>query len=86
LELERALDEARTLRQWQGRDLKKKMEFTENALEKLSDVQRQLVEQNQTLKKEVSIAERRIASREERIQSLESLLEDIHKRLTIKNL
>lgn len=85
LELERALDEARTLRQRRERNEKKKMEFLDQALEQLSHVQRQLVEQNQTLKKEVAIAERKIVFREERIQSLESLLQDIHKRLATTN-
>jgi kinesin family protein 5 len=48
-------------------------------------VQRQLVEQNSSLKKEVAIAERKLIARNERIQSLESLLQDSQEKLTAAN-
>ena len=46
---------------------------------------RQLVEQNSSLKKEVAIAERKLIARNERIQSLESLLQDSQEKLTAAN-
>jgi kinesin family protein 5 len=44
-----------------------------------------LVEQNSTLKKEVAIAERKLAARNERIQSLEQLLHEAQDNLTSQN-
>lgn len=45
----------------------------------------QLVEQNSSLKKEVAIAERKLLARNERIQSLESLLQDAQEKLINQN-
>jgi hypothetical protein len=59
--------------------------FLERNLEQLTVVQRQLVEQNSGLKKEVAIAERKLIARNERIQSLESLLQDSQEKLTAAN-
>jgi len=61
------------------------MAFLERNLEQLTHVQRQLVEQNSTLKKEVAIAERKLNARNERIQSLESLLQESQEKLTAAN-
>jgi len=61
------------------------MAFLERNLEQLTVVQRQLVEQNSSLKKEVAIAERKLIARNERIQSLESLLQDSQEKLTAAN-
>jgi kinesin family member 5 len=44
-----------------------------------------LVEQNSTLKKEVAIAERKLAARNERIESLEQLLHDAQESLSSQN-
>jgi hypothetical protein len=61
------------------------MMFLERNLEQLTVVQRQLVEQNSSLKKEVAIAERKLIARNERIQSLENLLQDSQEKLTAAN-
>ena len=61
------------------------MIFLERNLEQLTVVQRQLVVQNSSLKKEVAIAERKLIARNERIQSLESLLQDSQEKLTAAN-
>jgi len=61
------------------------MAFLERNLEQLTVVQRQLVEQNNSLKKDVAIAERKLIARNERIQSLESLLQDSQEKLTQAN-
>lgn len=61
------------------------MMFLERNLEQLTVVQRQLVEQNSSLKKEVAIAERKLIARNERIQSLEQLLQDSQEKLTAAN-
>jgi hypothetical protein len=58
------------------------MAFLERNLEQLTVVQRQLVEQNSQLKKEAAIAERKLATRTERIKNLESLLHDSQEKLT----
>jgi hypothetical protein len=84
------LDETReqynnVLRTSNNRAQQKKMMFLERNLEQLTVVQRQLVEQNSSLKKEVAIAERKLIARNERIQSLESLLQDSQEKLTAAN-
>lgn len=73
------------LRTSNNRAQQKKMMFLERNLEQLTVVQRQLVEQNSSLKKEVAIAERKLIARNERIQSLESLLQDSQEKLTQAN-
>ncbi|ODQ51997.1 putative kinesin family protein, partial [Saitoella complicata NRRL Y-17804] len=90
VELEISLDEAReqynnVLRASNNRAQQRKMAFLERNLEQLTNVQRQLVEQNSSLKKEVAIAERKLIARNERIQSLEALLQDAQDKLTIQN-
>ena len=73
------------LRSSNSRAQQKKMAFLERNLEQLTHVQRQLVEQNSSLKKEVAIAERKLIARNERIQSLEGLLGDSQEKLTAAN-
>ncbi|EGY18864.1 hypothetical protein VD0002_g8598 [Verticillium dahliae] len=90
VELEISLDETReqynnVLRSSNNRAQQKKMAFLERNLEQLTQVQRQLVEQNSALKKEVAIAERKLIARNERIQSLESLLQDSQEKLASAN-
>ncbi|KAJ5027946.1 P-loop containing nucleoside triphosphate hydrolase protein [Bipolaris maydis] len=90
VELEISLDETReqynnVLRTSNNRAQQKKMMFLERNLEQLTVVQRQLVEQNSSLKKEVAIAERKLIARNERIQSLENLLQDSQEKLTAAN-
>lgn len=90
VELEISLDETReqynnVLRSSNNRAQQKKMAFLERNLEQLTHVQRQLVEQNGSLKKEVAIAERKLLARNERIMSLEALLQDSQEKLTGAN-
>lgn len=90
VELEISLDETReqynnVLRSSNSRQQQKKMAFLERNLEQLTIVQRQLVEQNGNLKKEVAIAERKLIARNERIASLEALLGDSQDKLTAAN-
>ena len=90
VELEISLDETReqynnVLRSSNNRAQQKKMAFLERNLEQLTHVQRQLVEQNGSLKKEVAIAERKLMARNERILSLEALLQDAQEKLTAAN-
>ena len=90
VELEISLDETReqynnVLRSSNNRQQQKKMAFLERNLEQLTVVQRQLVEQNTSLKKEVAIAERKLIARNDRILSLESLLSDSQEKLTAAN-
>ncbi|KAK7749001.1 Kinesin heavy chain [Cytospora paraplurivora] len=90
VELEISLDETReqynnVLKSSNNRAQQKKMAFLERNLEQLTQVQRQLVEQNSSLKKEVAIAERKLIARNERIQSLESLLQDSQEKMAQAN-
>ena len=90
VELEISLDETReqynnVLRSSNNRAQQKKMAFLERNLEQLTHVQRQLVEQNGSLKKEVAIADRKLMARNERIMSLEALLQDSQEKLTAAN-
>ncbi|VDB94011.1 Bgt-1157 [Blumeria graminis f. sp. tritici] len=90
VELEISLDETReqynnVLRSSNSRAQQKKMAFLERNLEQLTHVQRQLVEQNSGLKKEVAIAERKLIARNDRIQSLENLLQDSQEKLSAAN-
>ncbi|MCJ1435335.1 Kinesin heavy chain [Xylographa pallens] len=87
VELEISLDETReqynnVLRSSNNRQQQKKMAFLERNLEQLTHVQRQLVEQNGSLKKEVAIAERKLVARNDRILSLEAMLGDSQDKLT----
>lgn len=90
VELEISLDETReqyntVLKTSNNRAQQKKMAFLERNLEQLTHVQRQLVEQNSSLKKEVAIAERKLIARNDRILSLEALLGDSQEKLTAAN-
>jgi kinesin family protein 5 len=90
VELEISLDETReqynnVLRVSNNRQQQKKMAFLERNLEQLTVVQRQLVEQNTSLKKEVAIAERKLQARNERINSLEALLEEAQEKISQSN-
>ena len=90
VELEISLDETReqynnVLRSSNNRQQQKKMAFLERNLEQLTVVQRQLVEQNTSLKKEVAIAERKLIARNDRILSLEGLLAESQEKLTAAN-
>ena len=90
VELEISLDETReqyhnVLRSSNNRAQQKKMAFLERNLEQLTQVQRQLVDQNNSLKKETAIAERKLMARNERIMSLEGLLSDSQDKLTSAN-
>lgn len=90
VELEISLDDAReqynnVLRSSNSRAQQKKMAFLERNLEQLTSVQRQLVEQNSLFKKEVAIAERKLLARNDRIASLEGLLQESQEKLTQAN-
>ncbi|KAJ3115489.1 hypothetical protein HDU96_000585 [Phlyctochytrium bullatum] len=90
VELEISLDETREqynniLRNSNSRAQQQKMAFLERNLEQLTNVQKQLVEQNSTLKKELAVAERKLLARNERIQNLEVLLHDTQKKLELQN-
>lgn len=90
VELEMSLDETReqyntVLRTSNNKAQQKKMAFLERNLEQLTNVQKQLVEQNTSLKKEVALAERKLIARNERIQNLESLLTDAQDKLLKQN-
>ena len=87
VELEISLDETReqfnnVIRTSNNKAQQKKMAFLERNLDQLTLVQRQLVEQNGSLKKEVAIAERKLFARNERIIALEALLHDSQEKLT----
>lgn len=90
VELEISLDETReqynnVLRSSNNKQQQKKMAFLERNLDQLTAVQRQLVDQNTTLKKEVAIAERKLLARNDRIMSLEQLLSESQEKLTQAN-
>ncbi|KAI7866074.1 hypothetical protein BDF14DRAFT_940381 [Spinellus fusiger] len=90
VELEMSLDETReqynnVLRASNNKAQQKKMAFLERNLEQLTNVQKQLVEQNGSLKKEVALAERKLVARNERIQALEKLLHDAQEKLIHQN-
>ncbi|CAD6590665.1 MAG: hypothetical protein TREMPRED_005838 [Tremellales sp. Tagirdzhanova-0007] len=79
VELEMQLDEIREqykiiARSANSRAQQRKLEFLEHNLDALNVVQKQMVEQNTTLKREVGITERRLLSRNDRILHLEALL------------
>ncbi|KAJ1551783.1 hypothetical protein HK096_010041, partial [Nowakowskiella sp. JEL0078] len=90
VELEISLDETREqynniLRNSNSRAQQQKMAFLERNLEQLTNVQKQLVEQNSTLKKELAVHERKLVARNERIQSIEALLMDAQTKLELQN-
>ncbi|KAH9946031.1 kinesin heavy chain [Epithele typhae] len=90
VELEIQLDEIKeqynnVIRNSNSKAQQKKMAFLERNLEQLTIVQKQLVDQNSSLKKEAGIAERKLLARNERIQNLEALLQDADRRLAMQN-
>lgn len=87
IELELSLETALQSHDTEETDIKQvkisyqlKLNHLENQLQKVISVQRQLIGQNQTLKREVSILERKLDTRNDRIKSLEGLLEDAQDR------
>ena len=60
-----------------------KMVSLEHSLEQLSKIQKQLVDQNLELKKSVSISEKKLHSRTEKIHSLEKSLQEAQQKLLI---
>jgi kinesin family member 5 len=90
VELEISLDSTREqynsiLRSSNSKQQQKKLAFLERNLEQLTLVQRNLVEQNAQLKKDVAIAERKLQARGERIKGLESLVAESQEKLMIAN-
>jgi kinesin family protein 5 len=90
VELELSLDETRekynnVLRNSNNKALQKKFTFLERNLEQLTNVKKQLFEQNSSLEREVVISERKLLARSERIQALEALLQDAQEKLTTQN-
>ncbi|KAK8870009.1 hypothetical protein IAR55_000579 [Kwoniella newhampshirensis] len=90
VELEMQLDEVREqykiiARSANSRAQQRKLEFLEHNLEQLNTVQKQLVEQNTSLKREISDAQRKLMSRNDRIQNLEAALNNADQRLAQKN-
>ena len=90
VELEISLDSTREqynsiLRSSNSKQQQKKLAFLERNLEQLTLVQRQLVEQNAQLKKEVAIAERKLVARGERIRGLEGLVAESQEKLMVAN-
>ncbi|KAK3673271.1 hypothetical protein LTR78_006816 [Recurvomyces mirabilis] len=90
VELEISLDSTREqynsiLRSSNSKQQQKKLAFLERNLEQLTLVQRQLVEQNAGLKKEVAIAERKLVARGERIRGLEALVGESQEKLMVAN-
>lgn len=61
------------------------MAFLERNLEQLTNVQKQLVEQNSNLKKEVALAERKLLTRNERIEALTLNVKESEERLERKS-
>lgn len=90
VELEISLDESReqynnVVRTSNSKAQQKKMAFLERNLEQLTAVQKQLVEQNSSLKKEVAVAERKLLARNERIQGLEHSLIESQEKFNLMN-
>ncbi|GAA6062684.1 hypothetical protein JCM10212_002507 [Sporobolomyces blumeae] len=90
VELEIQLDEAteqykNMVKNSNGKAQQRKMDFLVRNLDQLSLVQKQLVEQNSVLKREFSLAERKLLARNERIQNLETLLQDANEKLNEQN-
>lgn len=86
VELEISLDQAReqynlAIRDGNNKQQQKKMGMLQRNLEQLTQVQRQLVEQNIVLKKDVAMAHKILEARNDRIQSLEMSLRDSQSRL-----
>ncbi|KAI9303760.1 kinesin heavy chain [Cunninghamella echinulata] len=81
VELEICLEETKEkyvnlLRATNNKAQQKKIVILERNLEQLTSVQKQMVEQNSHLKKEMVIADRKLMAKDERINNLEGLLND----------
>jgi kinesin family protein 5 len=79
IELEIALDQVRdqynlAIRNNNNKSQQKKIALLQRNLEQLTQVQRQIIEQNSTLKKEVVISQKLLVSRNDRITELEESL------------
>ncbi|KAI5475516.1 kinesin family member 5 [Pseudohyphozyma bogoriensis] len=90
VELEISLDETQeqyknVLKNTNSKAQQRKMDFLTRNLDQLTLVQKQLVEQNTSLKKDVAIAERKLIARNERIQNLEVALQDAQEKLNVQN-
>ncbi|BGP32653.1 hypothetical protein JCM10296v2_004434 [Rhodotorula toruloides] len=90
VELEISLDEAREnyrnlAKNSNSKAQQRKMDFLTRNLDQLTVVQKQLVDQNTVLKRDVALAERKLIARNERIQNLEALLQDANDKLNQQN-
>ncbi|GAA5965702.1 hypothetical protein JCM21900_001566 [Sporobolomyces salmonicolor] len=90
VELEISLDEAteqykNVVKNSNSKAQQRKMDFLTRNLDQLTLVQKQLVEQNSTLKRDFALAERKLLARNERIQNLETLLHDANEKLNAQN-
>ncbi|GJN91019.1 hypothetical protein Rhopal_004033-T1 [Rhodotorula paludigena] len=90
VELEISLDEAREnyrnlARNSNSKAQQRKMDFLTRNLDQLTLVQKQLVDQNTTLKRDTALAERKLIARNERIQNLEALLQDANEKVNQQN-
>ncbi|BGP25185.1 hypothetical protein JCM10295v2_004105 [Rhodotorula toruloides] len=90
VELEISLDEAREnyrnlAKNSNSKAQQRKMDFLTRNLDQLTVVQKQLVDQNTILKRDVALAERKLIARNERIQNLEVLLQDANDKLNQQN-
>lgn len=86
VELEISLDQAReqynlAINNSNNKQQNKKMTLLQRNLDQLTTIQRQLVEQNVVLKRDVAMAHKILDARNDRIQSLESALRDSQNRL-----
>ena len=86
VELEVALDETKEqynllLKNTNVKAQQQKMMFLERNLEQLTNIQKQLVEQNAMIKRDIVVAERKLQARNERITNLEQLLHDAQTKL-----
>lgn len=90
VELEITLEETRIqqsnlLKATSNKAQQKKMSLLERNLDQLTNVQKQLVEQNSHLKKEAALSDRKLSARNERIQNLEFLLKEAQNKLLVQN-
>ncbi|EGF83199.1 hypothetical protein BATDEDRAFT_18361 [Batrachochytrium dendrobatidis JAM81] len=90
VELEISLDETREqynniLRNSNSRAQQQKMAVLEHNLEQLKTVQKGICQANETLKKDLAVADRKLSTRNERIQNLESLLQESQVKIETQN-
>lgn len=87
VELEITLDEQREkynslLKTTDAKAHQKKMAFLQRNLDQLTIVQKQLVDQNLSLKQKLDVAEKKMANRNERILDLEKILQELTAKMT----